>query len=535
MKMRAKIIVLIATANNRNAILFGRALQSVFRQTLRPNAIVIVDDNDDNEVSLEIRSRIDKLAIGRHVVHYVPNGRTRHMSGTGAWNTGIAFISNMFGSDSYIAILDDDDEWTSAHLANCSRFIGISKRRMPEAVFAFLRRDDCGSASRFKRSDLKVESFLAGNPGVQGSNMFFRTGALEQINGFDERLASCTDRDLMIRFLSEFGIRNVRLTHRVTVCHHPGRATVSTDFNAKRDGLNCFYRMHLSKFDIETLETSLERARRLFSFPDSGMIRILYSDLLAIRERQLIVIGVMVHEDAATIRRCLESICRQKGTMRRIHVVIQDDDSLDNWRQQVGQLLDRSFMTIRKVKIGNVAKARSELNRFISEEVPRAELIGRLDADDEFTDEYALAKIERAFDLAGGADMVLGGNYLRSSRTGQMLKRTNKADRRLGDRAYLLERLRGMASGIKSAELPSCNMFLSPRTIVRYPELRSAEDHALLVHYLLRKGQYKIVFAEHCLPVIYSLGGCVTTMNKTKDVYLESRRILYNEALRYDG
>ena len=530
-----KIAALIATSNGRNSLLFNRALPSVFRQTRRPDAIVVVDDNDEESVSLEIARRIESYRRTFPGLFYVRNSRTRHMSGTGAWNTGISFAAEKFGEEGYIGILDDDDEWMDSHLSVCSSLVCGKSGGVANAVFAWLRRDDCRSPLKFSARHMRPESFLVGNPGVQGSNMFFRIGALTRINGFDESLASCTDRDLMIRFLLEFGSRSVRIANQTTVLHHSGPDTVTSDARAKELGLDRFYQKHLGKFCSETLDGSLSRAERLFAYPNGMMVRRAFKAVIARRSRQVIAIGVMVHDDAKTIKRCIRSIFRQRGLTRRVEIIIQDDDSHDNWEKEIEEWRNRPNLTIRHVRIGSVVKARTELNRYIAEQMPNATLIGRLDADDEFAGENALSGIERAYDMAGGADLVLGGNYLRTCAMGRKLRRVNMADRRLGDRAYLLERLRKMARGVKTSELPSCNIFLAPRAVVPHPELPSAEDHALLVHYLLCMDRYRIVFAEDCLPVIYSLGGNVTAANKRRRTYLESRRKLYKETVSHAG
>jgi glycosyltransferase involved in cell wall biosynthesis len=52
-------------------------------------------------------------------LYYIENERTKNNSGTGAWNTGFDFLKNLLGEESYVAILDDDDEWETTHLESC--------------------------------------------------------------------------------------------------------------------------------------------------------------------------------------------------------------------------------------------------------------------------------------------------------------------------------------------------------------------------------------------------------------------------------
>lgn len=80
-----------------------------------------------------------------------------------------------------MAILDDDDEWDS-HLLSCIEEKIVSSDYSASAIFPFLRRSDCDAVSTFGLSDLSIDSFLVGNPGVQGSNMCFKVGHFTQFN-----------------------------------------------------------------------------------------------------------------------------------------------------------------------------------------------------------------------------------------------------------------------------------------------------------------------------------------------------------------
>ena len=69
-----------------------------------------------------------------------------------------------------------------------------------------------------------------------------------------------------------------------------------------------------------------------------------------------------------------------------------------------------------------------------------------------------------------------------------------------------------------------------------YPNLESAEDHALLVEYLLDSNQYQWYFAENLLTTIYSLSGNITQDNKNSKSYLDCRKKIYeNFKLKMNG
>ena len=161
--------------------------------------------------------------------------------------------------------------------------------------------------------------------------------------------------------------------------------------------------------------------------------------------------------------------------------------------------------------------------------------IGRLDADDEYADQTVLSKIEHIFNERK-FDVAVAGNYLRLD--GKIIDRVNIATSKLtnkaylSNKAYLLNRLKKMSKGIAEAELPSCNVFMTPNSLQDYPEISSAEDHFLLVRLLLNDKNLKIEFAEDILLTIYNLSGNKTADNKQTEKYLNARKQLYEEAMR---
>ncbi|MDR2962389.1 MAG: glycosyltransferase [Bacteroidales bacterium] len=105
-----QIGIVIATAFQRTNLLFDRSLKSVLSQTYLPDFIVIVDDNkNENEFEI-IAERATQL--NNPNVFCIRNFKTKHNSGTGAWNSGVDFLCEKFENtrNGYIAILDDDDE-----------------------------------------------------------------------------------------------------------------------------------------------------------------------------------------------------------------------------------------------------------------------------------------------------------------------------------------------------------------------------------------------------------------------------------------
>ena len=105
MNKEARIGVVIATSMSRNDKLFALSLNSVLQQSLLPDIIVIVDDNNDSNVSKDIEHRIKELQLP--FIHYLQNQRTKNMSGTGAWNTGLEFLRDVIGRVFKISLPDE--------------------------------------------------------------------------------------------------------------------------------------------------------------------------------------------------------------------------------------------------------------------------------------------------------------------------------------------------------------------------------------------------------------------------------------------
>ncbi|WP_111710178.1 glycosyltransferase family 2 protein [Lutibacter citreus] len=269
-----EIGVIIATSFDRIDLLLNRSLKSVLDQTIQPNCIVIVDDNED-DIYLSNCRLVEGLSIPN--LHYLRNIKSKGMSGTGAWNTGIEFLKNNLGLDNYLAILDDDDFWENTYLQDS---YDIIKNQFPKAIFSYLKRGDCKYPHKFNLSELNLNNFLIGNPGIQGSNMIFKLSSIDEINGFDENLRSCTDRDLMIRFLQTHGRDKIRINQKVLVQHFVGHKTVTSNLMAKQEGLDFFYKKHFKLFNQEMLKSSLERSKKLFKYNKSDEVIELYKNYM---------------------------------------------------------------------------------------------------------------------------------------------------------------------------------------------------------------------------------------------------------------
>lgn len=518
------IITIIATSGGRTEALLQRAIPSVLSQCYLPQVCIVVDDNNCLEEEGKIERGLRELQKGTTVdLRLVRNSRTHGFSGSGAWNTGIGvareYVEEHGWEDAYITILDDDDCWHRGHLSHCAESIP----HMPDAIFCNLTRvyDKYEEPGTLKSSkELTIPAFLYGNPGVQGSNMCFRLSRVETIDGFDESLRSCTDRDLMIRFLERWGNSNIIIVDQQTVWHDARSPFCVTNNSAtKTDGLDTFYRKHLWRFDEWILERSLARAERLFSYPHQQQIWEEFYE-----GQEIIAIVMPLRNRALTIRRAVQSVLRQQGTLRKVVLFIGNDASADNWQDEIADYCN-AYHNIIMVNIqgGSPAKARNALTEYILRCYPHTYILCRLDADDELLSTTTLSEVEQLFEEEQ-IDAVLCGNY---QVLGGKVVGINRASQLFHDSEYMKGRLLAMARGDFSAELPSCNLCLRPRVYSPYTDECSGEDHWLLVQTLLRLPRRTFLMASQQLYCRYSLNGESTQMNKVGDYYMDSRKRLY--------
>ncbi|GIV25510.1 MAG: hypothetical protein KatS3mg026_1202 [Bacteroidia bacterium] len=513
-----KIFVLIATSQCRTEWLIKRALLSVYKQEsveAKNVEALIIDDNIDEQEFYKIQESVYHLRNKLHLKHddfhteILRNTRTRYRSGTGAWNTGI-YQAYEREPNSFVSILDDDDEYLPTHLWDCISRANEKTQAIFQRLF-WVNEDGTVQHFALTKEQLTPEEFYVGNPGVQASNMFFKTEALVRIGGFDEALPATTDRDLMIRFLTAYKPDTIEVIESYGVKHYNHcRSKVSKDAVKKHQSLFYFYRKYKRIFSRQAFERSMERASRLFGY----------------HPREQILICMLAKNAERTIERAIYSFINQKNVRRELVLLIGLDESDDGTEQIVRKIM-RTHANILLVDVprGSVAQKRNFLNEYVRQNFPHCVLIGRLDADDAIYSEDTLSHVEHIFEREK-FDVLLAGN--KQIKKGRVLNWVNRATPKLLEEKYLLRRLRAMAQNKPRAELPSCNTFITPWVEVEYPDQKSAEDHWFVVLLILQKDKIKIYAAEELIYSYYTLNGNLTETNKRAEDYKESRIRLYH-------
>lgn len=512
-----KYTVIIATSQNRTDWLIKRSLNSVYGQVAIDRTewnVLIVDDNENEKEFVKIQRRIEELRADLLLkptefrTSVLKNKRTRYMSGTGAWNTGIFEAHKQF-PNGFVSILDDDDAYLPHHLAHC-------KSALKEGTVAAFQRliwqNEDGSTMHvdLTKDQLTTENFFIGNPGVQGSNMFFKTASLVDIGGFDENLPNTTDRDLMIRFLGRNNLNNIEVLQDIGVIHHNHKKQkVNNDRQKKGQGLDIFYRKYKAQFSEEAYHKSLSRAKAFFGY----------------RPKEEIIICMPMRNAERTVEKSILSVLEQKNTHREIILLVGNDGSTDNSESIVQNIAKHNpSVVLLNVNFGSAYLTRNHLNEYARRNYPNCVLIGRLDADDVLHTRETLSEVEKRYDERN-FDVLICGN--KQVRNGGVLEWENRPSSKLLDDDYLLNQLFEMTQGNPKAELPSCNTFIKPTVKAVYPNKASAEDHWFTVRLLAQKDKLNILIDESLIYCYYSLDGMVTSMNKKSEKYLDSRVELY--------
>lgn len=261
--MIAHIAVIIATRNRPS--LLKRALRSIAQQTRQPETVLVISDcNSDHEN--QTRDAVQEASKILPDIQFFKNQRTNNLSG--AINTGL-YLSIQRGlvpESTWIAILDDDDEWTPEYLAECLK--KAESQHCDVVVSGLIRHERTGDAGipLTIPDTLTVHDFLIRNPHVQGSNFFVRFSTLLQAGGFDESLESTTDRDVCIRLFDldtcHIGFVNKHLVHHWAI---PGTNRLSEpESPRKKQGLTRFYQKYVPRMTEPEREAFQQRARDLF-------------------------------------------------------------------------------------------------------------------------------------------------------------------------------------------------------------------------------------------------------------------------------
>ena len=305
-----KIAVVIAT-HNRPGLLANRALGSVKLQTRPPDYLVVVDDSDPKMRPTNHEVVAGFRADGVATV-YLENHRTPGLSG--ACNSALSWLQSV-EPEAYAAFLDDDDMWAPTYLERCEEAIERQCLDMVAAGIVYHSSVE-GTGMNLRIPDhLDVNELLVRNPHIQGSNLFVRLRRLLEAGGFDEGLASTTDRDICIRladlYLVRFGSLPEHLVHHYAEEERLRLSTPGSE--AKCRGLTRFFRKYNGRMSGEQSAAFLRRSREMFGCDADAAI-----DIPAVsepvrdnpppREHLDLIVGAITSPEFAGISRLMDDL-----------------------------------------------------------------------------------------------------------------------------------------------------------------------------------------------------------------------------------
>ena len=244
--MSDPVVSVVIPTRNRVGLLRG-AVASVLQQSERNFELIVVDDASTDETHVYLAALAESDARVRVVRHAAPKG------GPEARNTGIANASA-----SWVAFLDDDDEWLPTKLGRQLELLA-AERLAVACSCDYLYLPDFGR-SRVVRVPRQVtlQQLLFDNPLGSVSLCIGSARALREIDGFDPLLRSGQDQDIWLR-LFEKGTILVCAEPLVRYRSHNG-PRISNDFQSQHVGARRFYFKHRAAMDM-----SVRRRRIAYS------------------------------------------------------------------------------------------------------------------------------------------------------------------------------------------------------------------------------------------------------------------------------
>ena len=391
--------------------LLERSLKSVFAQTTQPNLVVICCDCSHQkalEFQKHIETNLDVLAFDGEIV-VVKNHRTPGLSGN--LNSGFERLEACDPKTTIVSLLDDDDYWNPNYLAAVEK--QFSKGcQFAAATFKYLNEDDKLKKPRIPPTEISQQQFFEGNPGISNSTMSISLEKLHDMQGWNEDLPSCTDRDACLRLIkvsAKYGVAKDAVSY-IDREHGYSRLT-SRGGKVKFQGLEVFYRQWRREMSNDSYEISRARSWRLFNY-DPGQSAAPLSLAEATQTSNHLVVAV-ISVNPKILSRLLKSLDEVATVQFRVTVIaLRNNPSVDWPLPAPSQLEQLYFDTSSDEKVLKIAEARNELQNKLRAYLKRTEtepLVWLL--DDDFIcrqdDIHKLCEIGNSDQ--SGVDAIIGG------------------------------------------------------------------------------------------------------------------------------
>lgn len=230
-------------------VLLREAVISVLAQGVKCVDEIIVVNNHVDVIADDFFCDIDPSGVVR-VINAIP-----FCGASQARNIGASLASN-----SILSFLDDDDLWPEGYL---------------EQVFSYWSYDDKICLTRLDKyvdgeilpyksitpMDLSFNTLFIRNPGVTGSNIFITKELFYSVGGFDVKLKTSEDKDLLIKVLDEEN--NILILNDVAVFHRSYEGERLTNYDSVLIGMDGFYRKYRKRFNLAMKYSYLKKFSKI--------------------------------------------------------------------------------------------------------------------------------------------------------------------------------------------------------------------------------------------------------------------------------
>ena len=261
-----KIIGVVTTKNRFEY--FERAFRSAISQKRKLDQLIVVSDSE-----VEVKESEKRIAENASAI-FLEDKYTHNYAGS--LNTAIHYIleKNLFESAdyerTYLAFLDDDDLWDEEYILSCENALNDEDF----VVSGLLYCNEQGERPLSIPHELSVESFLRGNPHLQGSNTFVKMSTLLKAGLFDENMSSTTDRDIFTRMMLLGATYAVVDKYLVKVDAFNSRERITNGKIKKAEGLRKFFYKYACYMSKDVKEAFFARAKNLFGIDKESICRI---------------------------------------------------------------------------------------------------------------------------------------------------------------------------------------------------------------------------------------------------------------------
>ncbi|MGP0099441.1 MAG: glycosyltransferase family 2 protein [Terriglobales bacterium] len=209
--MRCDVSVVIPTYNSSGTL--GRALDSIYRQSLLPREVIVVDDGSQDAEKSRIIAASSSPVLPVRFLHEEEN-----QGPSAARNIGMAIAEGR-----YVAFLDSDDVWYRDKLA--IQYGLMTRHNIDFSMHDYVRdtgrrtysRDESGDSAPPALSELSFWNFVFGNPATP-TVMALK----EKLSAFDRSLRRCEDWQCWVESISRPGCRAVFIRRVLAGGFKPG-------------------------------------------------------------------------------------------------------------------------------------------------------------------------------------------------------------------------------------------------------------------------------------------------------------------------